>query len=573
MIHPFDLQARAELAARSLVALLDPALDGRMYFLGAWAARPPRADHSLWDCGDGTGRHLDALALLRSMLPPDSPEAMPSRHEMQLEALLFRFVGADGLSWLPDDAYSRPWGANDLLRDYDENERHAEASWAQRGTLLACATRCLVTRDERYAALGERLVDGLLACAIRTKDGLLLPEGYIRERGWQHTRPGLYPGIEEYNAAVALPAVRFHCATGYAPSLELAEGLVRYALKHTDGYLPDGRLHPGDGPGRGEGSMDHFHTRSNFILGVLELGITSSRRELIAWARQSYERAKSWGTDFGWFPEGMGHRHGEVCGMVDMLEVALMLGKHVDRRYFADAERFGRNQILESQLLSCTSLQAALDRLPVDRSPAPYRGKHSRFDGIAESQIGGFASRPAPNDAFHTDAPAFMQCCNAAGARAIYDLWSAATTEHAVHLRLSVSTPSFDVVSHEPTAGRLDIIARRDTHLSIRLPETVRVARACSPRGKSVVAADDGYVRVELYSGTQTTVEYTLPERSESYSVGGPDRRQRFGGHWRGETLMAIEPHGEHLALFRRPTDLAPVRAVAAQTTAGTTRR
>jgi len=51
-IHPFDLQVRAEAAARSLVALLDPQRDGLMYFLGDWRARPPRADHSLWDCGD-----------------------------------------------------------------------------------------------------------------------------------------------------------------------------------------------------------------------------------------------------------------------------------------------------------------------------------------------------------------------------------------------------------------------------------------------------------------------------------------------------------------------------------------
>jgi len=60
-IHPFDLQVRAEAAARSLVALLDPQRDGLMYFLGDWRARPPRADHSLWDCGDGCGR-LDLTA-------------------------------------------------------------------------------------------------------------------------------------------------------------------------------------------------------------------------------------------------------------------------------------------------------------------------------------------------------------------------------------------------------------------------------------------------------------------------------------------------------------------------------
>ncbi len=72
MIHSFDLQARAELAARSLTALLDPQRDGLMYFLATWRAHPPRADHCLWDCGDGTGRHIQVGALHRPLARRDA---------------------------------------------------------------------------------------------------------------------------------------------------------------------------------------------------------------------------------------------------------------------------------------------------------------------------------------------------------------------------------------------------------------------------------------------------------------------------------------------------------------------
>ncbi len=94
-IHPFDLQARAELAAQALTRLRDPERAGLMYFLANWRARPPRAEHGLWDCGDGSGRHVDALTLARTMLRPGSPAAQPDEGEMQLEAWMLRFLGHD----------------------------------------------------------------------------------------------------------------------------------------------------------------------------------------------------------------------------------------------------------------------------------------------------------------------------------------------------------------------------------------------------------------------------------------------------------------------------------------------
>jgi hypothetical protein len=95
-IHPFDLQARAEIAARALTSLLDAERDGLMYFLADWRARPPRADHGLWDCGDGSGRHVDALTLLRQMLPVTSPAKTPSQGERQLEGWMLCLLGAEG---------------------------------------------------------------------------------------------------------------------------------------------------------------------------------------------------------------------------------------------------------------------------------------------------------------------------------------------------------------------------------------------------------------------------------------------------------------------------------------------
>jgi hypothetical protein len=472
---------------------------------------------------------------------------------------MLRLLGKEGLTWLLDEPFAHPWGTEMLLESFDPNDTFAEINWAQRGTLLGLTSRFLASGDERFLKAGKALADGLLAAAVKHPDGLFYPEGYYRGTGWHRQAPGLYPGIEEYNAAVLVPAIRFYRASGYAPALALAEGLARFALKHTQGYLPDGSLYPGEGAGKGQGTLDHLHTRTNFLLGVLDLGLETGRRELVAWAHQSYERAKIWGTDFGWFPEGMGHRHGETCCTTDMIEAALLLGRHVDRSYFADAERFGRNHLVETQYLSLARLEAALARLPEDTGPAPHEGRYSTTEGVAASQVGAFAARSTLNDAFHLDVTAMMQCCNAAGARALYDLWRYATDEAAIHLRFSVETPSLRVISHEPARGQLDITPRRDGPLAVRLPEGVQHAVFSAAGDTRSVEARKGYVHFEVRAGQPLSLHYALPERSAHYEVGTPGKTLTCAGHWRGETLMRVDPPGGYYPLYERSADLPPV--------------
>ncbi|MCL5994621.1 MAG: hypothetical protein M1546_01030 [Chloroflexi bacterium] len=566
IVHPFDLQARAELAAQALTHLLDPQREGLIYFLADWRARPPRADHGLWDCGDGSGRHIDALALARSMVRPDSPAAVPDTGEAQLEAWMFRFLGEDGLSWLPHEPWAVPWGTDLVLADWQPGDVLAEVSWAQRGTLLGLSTRLAQSGDTRFLTAAQRMVDGLLSVAVRHADGLFFPEGYYRRGGWHSREPGLYGGIEEYNAAVLVPLVRFYQTTHYEPAIELAEGLARFALRHTRGYTPDGRLLAGKRPG----VEDHLHTRTNFILGVLELGLEMARPEYVAWARQAYEHAKAWGTDFGWFPEGLGHRHGEICCTTDMIETALLLGRHVSRHYYAEAECFGRNHLLESQYLTLDQLRQAVEKLPPAAQAAPYEGRYSTTEGVTESQVGAFAARSTLNDAFHLDATAMMQCCNAAGTRGLYDLWHNAVEmggengHCAVHLRFSMQTPALKVVSYEPAGGRLDITTVSDGSVSVRLPAGERHALAVNHMDGAAqvqsLDAVDGYVRFDAKAGQCVELHYPLSERTTQYQVGAPGRTLHCTGSWRGETLMHIDPPGEYYPLYQRSTDLQPVQ-------------
>jgi hypothetical protein len=562
-VHPFDLQARAELAARGLTALGDPRQQGLMYFLGEWRTKPPTAFHGLWDYGDGSGRQIDALTLVRAIVPAGSPAATPDEGENLLEAWLLRILKEDGLSWLPDEPWTQPWGKELLLADPTVPGPFCEISWAQRGTLLGLTTRYLATGDDRYRTLGQKMVDGLLRIALRDDHGLFYPEGYYQPSGWHYHTTGLHPAVEEYNAAVAISALRFFDATGYEPALELARDLTTNALYHTPCYLPDGRLRQTVGDVEG-----HFHTHSNFALIVLKLGISLGRREYVSWARQTYEVLREWGTDFGWFPEGFGHRHGEVCCFTDMIEIALLLGKHVDPAYYADAERFGRNHLLESQFTSLDRLQAAVDRLPASDRTNPANPAAWTQEGVTESQLGAFASRSTLSDALHLDATALMQCCNAAGARALYDLWRYTVDETPsgngtrnlnVNLRFSVESPSLRVVSHEPATGRLDLTATEPARLSVRLPAGVTEAIAVLDT-PIALTANNGYVTFDLTPGQTAHLHYALPERTTHYEIGTPARNERGIGHWRGETLLRMDPPGQFYPLYDRTTDVAPVQ-------------
>jgi len=547
--HPWDLQARASAAARALCALSDPALEGQMYFVATWRHDPPRAHHCLWDCGDGTGRQIDALTLVRTIVAPGDPEESRGPGEDALERHLLGFLGDDGLSWLPDAPWAAPWGTEFLLAEHDPGDTFCEISWAQRGTLLALCSRYRATGEERWRVAGERLVDALRAAAIPTPDGIHFPEGYYRRSGWRRTDPGLYPGIEEYNAAVAVPAIRFHRATGYAPARDLAVGLLRHALLHGKGYQADGSLDPGAGEGAGQGTLDHFHTRTNFLLAVLETGLAIGDDEWVDWARRSYHRALEWGTEFGWFPEGMGRRHAETCCVADLIEAALLLGNHVDRGYFADAEKFARNHLFESQHLERTALETAVAGLPKDPDSGPC-GPFSTDSNVLETQVGAFASRPALADAFHPDATDMMQCCNAAGARALHSVWTSATRGHRIDLRLSVATPTLTVVSHEPAVGRLDVTAHRAGLLDIRLPAGVSRATVRHRDEAQEIAARDGAVQVPIEAGETVAVEYPLPERTTHHTIGRGDTIARCTAHWRGETVARVEPPGIHRPLY-----------------------
>jgi hypothetical protein len=548
------LASRAARAVHALTSLRDEQLDGQVYFFIRYSDDPPRAYHDAFDYGDGTGRHTDALTLAHIMT--GSQEALDAAREMG--ELLIRWQGKKGLNWWPDEPWTKP-GAPGLswwtLREWQPTERVAEIAWSQRGTLMGLTSLYLLTGEDRYRRHAEALVDGLNEIALAGPDYRFFPELAYRQGGWRHTEEPVSDGTSEFAGVDILPLLRLCAVTGYEPALTLAEGLARFILHRAEGYELDGRFY------KTTGLWGHFHSKVGTITGIIRLGLLTGQPEYVAWGRQAYEAAKAWGTDFGWFPESLrNHRRCETCGITDMIEIALLLGLHLDPSYLSDAERYGRNHLVESQFAG-TAWAARIpqgfraeQQIYPDTSGRDSERWSSDRDIVARS-AGGFAGWSAPNDLFDKGAFQMMQCCNGAGTRALYDLWHYAVSDDGrrarVHLAFSRPAPWGDIVSYRPSDGRVDVTMKAERSLGVRVPEWVSWSDVQVLLNDEATRSgyEDCYLWVEdLKPGDTVSVRYPLPLHSSTAVLG----EDVYIADYKGDSVVNITPEGRYVPLYRR---------------------
>jgi hypothetical protein len=163
-----------------------------------------------------------------------------------------------------------------------------------------------------------------------------------------------------------------------------------------------------------------------------------------------------------------------------------------------------------------------------------------------------------------------MQCCNAAGARGIYDLWRYSTSASfsgnililEVNLRFSVENDYLKLVCHEPIEGIVYIEAKYDCTLKFRLPEGTHSA-TLTKQGASIteLMENEGYVSFVMVKGENIKLEYLPMEKKRSYVVGSIEKNHlaSIEGFWRGETLVSVSPKGDYYPLYE---ERIPIKAV-----------
>ncbi|MCW3097746.1 MAG: hypothetical protein JWL77_3364 [Chthonomonadaceae bacterium] len=541
LASPFDLVARARLALEGCTGLRNAARAGQPYTYAELHTEPPVAFHAPWDYADVTGRLLEALTLARIMTgtAPDEADAAYAQ-------LLATCQREDGLISLPAEAWTH-------------TSPVVELDWSQRGALMAWTTRYLALNDQDALHRANRLVHALYKSAVWEGETCWYPASFLPTGGWTDRLPPIGRMTDLLiGAQIVFPLARLACATGNSEALQLAKGLIRFHRERSGAFTEDGKMT--DKAGR------YLHSTTGFLLGTMKYAVVTGRTDMVEWVESAYRHMRELGTEFGFFPHrthGKDRWQGDLCTTQDMIEIAILLGQHREHGYFADAERFGRNHLLESQILNLDWVDQGKEA-PFCQEiwGAQHPAEGVTTDSVSRRSIGGFAGWTRYNDAFDPANPRLMQRCTGAGTRAIYDLWHHAITrpEGAVMVNAHFSRDSrwASVTSYLPLTGRIDVLMKTRGVLAVRVPpqmneEQIEVhVNGVRPRHEVLRG---GYAWLEaLQLGDTVRVEWPLEERATFYEM----NEERMLANWRGDTLLRMDPPGSLTPIYQRSMQMTP---------------
>jgi len=524
------LPDRAELAINCLLGVLNPEKACLPYCLTDLTSSPPRMAHTQFDFSDHAARVLDALLLARAMTGSD-------RGSVELEALVSlveQGFAEDGLHYTPEN----PWSF-----------RHANMHY-QRSVINSQLSLALVQNSDRARNRLHGLIEALDNVSIR-RDGFAYfptverhPDGWPRG-DWKILGFGTDPANTNGRLIVGLTRAAALLSSDRARAL--AGAYVQHVMHHSSAYLPDGSFATGM-----EFREGHFHSRAVTMLGVIRYGISVGDSDAVDWGKMVFDRACRYGTRAGWFPERLveSRAHGcETCAIVDMMEAALLLGTTGRTEYFGIAERFLRNQLVESQLTTLMGLEEVEGEDNDEEWETSVR--------VAQRSLGGFAGWSQPNDLFSRVMHQWdlYTCCSAQGVRGLFSAWTQAVTVERNLLRVNLLINSISqqaiVQSWLPDEGKLAVTPLCDTNLLVRLPDGV-AATAVSAQIHECVVADHrfegGYIRIDgIEANTTVTLTMPVPTSTHEETILGTG----YTTTWRGDTQTNIAPDGSRMPLFR----------------------
>ena len=535
-----DLGFHARLALNHLTRNVDEKKDYLPYFRTILLSDPPEARHENWDCGDLTGRYVDAIILSRQMTG--------DQRNLEVEAgmrklLLSTFSEGDGLTYRKKSAWS----------DYEAD------IFDQSSTLLALVSWYLLERDESIRLRIEAMIEGLWELAVK-KDGFCffryptyLPGGKEarHKNNWPHADPCHHGG------RIILPLARYYEETESPAARKLIEGLSEYVISQSGVFGVDG------------GFEGHFHSRAATVAGILRYAIEAGRDDRIEWCRKVYDWARLKGLSMGWFPEFNMRNPSdasitcETCIITDMIHCAVKLAQAGYAQYWDDVDRYVRNHLVESQLRDNSWLSRSVEK--ADTEISSFRDVPARVQG-------GFAGWSKPNDYLgEIRYPSaierwlepnwrttrhMMNCCSPAGARGFFLVWENMVDRKGkdiyVNLCINRENDWVKIHSYLPHRGEVEIMMKTSASLHVRLPNWVnRDAVYVELDGKRFPPQwiTDRYVSIgALDSGSSAKISYPQRHRTESVTAGGED----FEIQWRGNTVTQISPQGKNCPLYLR---------------------
>jgi hypothetical protein len=514
-----DLHERAELVLGTMTRCTDSSTRRAAYMRMHLNQNPPVLKYTTvdWDglpLGAVQGKYVEAASLLRRVTG-----STPDRDVLEAWRRSFLDVHAD-----------YPFG------------------FATTGRVLAwLADNYRYEGDPGWRALCDEAVERIWDGMVFKKDFCYVPgDGGAMPTGWDAT----------WNGWTLQGLTRAYLATGDARTLELAGRLATYLKDHAGVFDAHGRFiarQPSD-----NGPALHFHGNGNALEGLASYALATNDRQIAAFAKSSYEWARSTGSRLvGFFPEYInswpddrGFIDCETCAVADMIQTAMTLSQAGEGDYWDDVDRYVRNQFAEMQLL---------DGAWIDRRAATYPrqpvASDEDADHVSTRVVGSFASWAAGNDWVTQGTEGTTFCCIGNGGRALYHVWDNMLAFErgtlTIHLLLNRASPWADVASRVPYTGRADISVKVGGNLEVRMPEWVKASQmAASVNGVTrPLSATGRYVLVgRVEPGDAVSVTFPISERTVRTTIGG----EPYTLVIKGNDVVAIDPPGTWYPFYQR---------------------
>lgn len=558
-----DLAERAKLAVRGLTSVTNPDADYEVYWAADLQNNPPFMWHDFND--HIQGKFHEALPLVR--------QASGSRENLQVDKrwmeITIQMQGPDGLLYYPK--IGRPWATIGAMEEQLGpggplvQGDHFTEPYVNGRMAAATAIYYHLTGEERWKLLGQKIVDGLARQAVQRGDFAYYSTGvYPENKVSEPDAPFPEPWTNMAVGWISLGLAQFYTHTGYEPALELSGKLARFIRYHGGLFTPDYKF---------IGANGHIHGHLHPLLGMLEYARAADDWEMIQYVRKNYEFVSAYIHPLvGYVPETLdpefssskNRPFSEICGVADMIHVALKLTLAGAGDYWDDVDRIARNQFAEGQLTRFDWVYEMVKNKPFT---APNQ-KYFSTDRVPERCIGTFGCWITPNDFLDPDHTGMgvIHCCTGNGSRAIYLIWENILHwkdgQLKVNLLLNRASPWADVDSWIPYEGRVDVKMKKACDLSIRIPEwvepskvRVQVASSANSRGSQTKAKPrkisfDG--RYALCGAVQAkdivTVTFPIHERTEVINIQGKD----YTIVRKGNEVVHIDPPGKNNPFYQR---------------------
>jgi len=551
-----DIAERADYAIHCLTNIVDPEADYEMWWAGNLNRKPPVMYHSFHDLNI-VGKFHEALPQLRTVTGSDLNLDVD---QVWAEALL-HMQGEDGLIYMP--IVGRPWARyqSEWLEgkgDYSDTDQLASIV-ANGGIVGVMGLYYLLSKDEIWKHGVERFVDRMAQLMVYKDDYCYFPIMAAKPGAKVSPDMGIIDPYcrTEAGGACAGWIIQGLCqaylATGYEPSLALADKLSVYLKDYSGCYDKEGRFT----------GCAHTHLHTRPISGLLEYALITKNQEMIEFCRKSYEYAKSCGSPtVGFFPSIPGpdttynyatiqryFRGGvEGCTVADMVALAIKLSQAGVADYWDEADRYIRNQFAEIQMLKTDWVDRMIEPLP----PTPVdETKFENADRVAERNIGCCLPVTSPNDS----GGGLMHCCTGNYVRAIPYIWDNILNFQdgtlGVNLLLNRASPWADIDSYIPYDGQVDVKVKKPCKLSVRIPEWVKPEEtACKVNSKARELSWNGrYAKVgEVNSGDVAALTFPISERTVKETIAGVDYTLII----KGNTVVFIDPPGKRNPFYQR---------------------